>query len=60
MGKVKFDALIQNYYFGLLYGNNSFGIEEEYFVLNQLYNRSQIKEKIFSFYKWALAYYFFK
>ena len=54
MGKVKFDLIIQNCYFGLSYGNDSNEIEEKYFVLNQLYNRSQIKEKIFSFDKWAV------
>ena len=54
IGKPKVNNIIENCFFGLSYGNDSIGIDEKYFLLNQFYNRNQIKEKIFSFDKWTI------
>ena len=55
IGKERFfSELIKNCYFGLSYGNDINEIDQNYFLLNQLYLISEINKKIFSFDKWEI------
>ena len=55
LGKERLTEYINNCYFGLSLGSkNSYDLNEEYYLLNQLSNSTQINQKVFSFDKWNI------